>query len=736
MACEPIGSFEATPLDISGFDAYTAIDKQNEEHRKIVRHLYRRMGYGAGLEDLDFAHGKSINYIVDTLVGDANDLGFPTDFNWTDRPISITKRVEGQFNLVPETINGLLANYWINESIVDIRNSIRAKLMLFWHSHFAVEEKVYERNYAVLRYYKLLFNNAFGNFKEFVKAMGLTPIMISYLNGHENHGNPLGPDPADGGGNPYPNENYAREVLELFTMGIKYQGNENYTRDDINMLARSLSGWRVGNYGASKPPPSEANGEVRFHYNRHDWMTKNLFDVEYGGYATAPGTNLNIPAGTSLADNPVGWDKVFVPSGSSQRELFKPFESGDGSTQPYGIKNIVAIPYEKDSSDNYSNMPVLPNSSDSTYQEIAERKIVTAAWDEYNFAHDVIFEQRQRAIAYFICKKLYNFYVYADTDRPNFEDTAGLDTYLEKLADIFIYGLDSFNATTLAPTTDLSLVTPKWNIKDVLNVIFKSQHFYDAGVIGTQIKSPVACAASFFRAGNLQPGNGNDGDDGGDPYHYKYRMALLNDQVYPAVGSNHSNYYPIAPYYNHVTGEGINPATVKSSRTAYDTSTTIMIRSMCGTLGQRLLNPPDVAGWPGHHNWLNEFTLVKRWEMISNYILGGYGNFQIGLVNKAMEKFWDIFTDTDFTDPVVPAYITADPILVTEEVSAITFILKVSRYFFAVDPTARQIKDALSVFLENNQYSFSYIINMPMEGQNRLRELLLHFIRQPEFQLA
>jgi len=740
MTCEPIGSFDATPLDISGFSAYMAIDKNNEEHRKLVRHLYRRMGYGAGPEDLDFAHNKSINYVVNTLIDDAHGLGFPADFDWTDRPVSITTRVEGQFNLVPATINGLLANYWINESIVDIRNSIRAKLMLFWHSHFAVEEKVYERNHAVLRYYKLLFNNAFGNFKEFVKAMGLTPIMLMYLNGNENHGNPLGSDPADGGGNPYPNENYAREILELFTMGIKYQGNDNYTRDEINILARSLSGWRAGDYAGALAPPSEANGEVRFHYNRHDWTNKTLFGVEYGGYATLPGSSPNIPVNTTVATNLVGWDKVFVPSGSSQRELFKPYQSGNGSTQPYApTKNIAAIPYEQDANGNYSSMPTLPATSDATYQEKAERKIVTAGLDEYNFVHDIIFEQRQRAIAYFICRKLYNFYVYADTDRQNFEDPTGLNAYLEKLADIFIYGLDSFNNLTLEvyPGVDLSQVTPQWNIKDVLKVLFKSQHFYDAGVIGTQIKSPLACAASFFRIGNFRPGLGSDGVDGTNIYHYRYRMTIVPDTPYnPITDTNDTNYYPIFPHYKPLTGEGIDRNEVQIFMGSYNHNTTVAIRSMCGILGQKLLNPPDVAGWPGHHNWLNEFTLVKRWEMLNDYLSGGYGNSHIGLVQQAMQTFWDIFTDPNFTNPIVPTDIAADPILEIEESNAIVFILKVWRYFFAVDPTARQIKNALAIFLDSNQYSFAYIINKPMEGQEALHTLILHFTRQPEFQLA
>lgn len=806
MTCEPIRSFSPAmvttftytdPDDPSNIltvnltnagGSYIPLDKNNEIHRKLIQHLYLRMGYGAGQADFDFADGKSFNYIVNKLVDDADGLGFPTEFNWTDRPVSITRRVEGQFNLVPQTVNGLLSNYWINESIVDIKNSIRAKLMVFWHSHFAIEEKIFEDPYAILRYYKLLFNNAFGNFKEFVKSIGLTPLMLSYLNGNENHGNPVGID----NGAPFPNENYARELLELFTMGIKYQGEENYTRDDINMLARSLSGWRTGRYDHDILPPSEEDNELLFAYHRHDWTTKRLFEIQYGGYTPFDPEDPNpsnpldifiidpdIPANAHLADNLVGWDKVFVPSGSSQRELFKPVESGEASPyQPYythyqfnasnGItshktRHITATPYEKNSG-NYSTpaLPVAPNPEDYTggvnnadyiadllaykelHEEVIERKIITAALDEYNYVHDeIIFKEKQDAIAYFICKKLYNFYVYADTESLAFQNmqqglSDNLDTYLEKLADVFIYGIENFNASTLEPTTDLSQVTPKWRVKDVLKVLFKSQHFFDAGVMGTQIKSPIACAASFFRAGNLKPGLGTDGVDGSNIYQYRYRMALLNDITYTPVDASHSNYYPIAPNYHHVTGEGIDPADVDNGngRSAYNGSTTIAIRNMCGTvLGQKLLSLPDVAGWPGHHNWLNEYTLIKRWEMISNYL-----NSSAGMVTEGLRVFRQVVNDlpdpTTFHQIEVPEFTSANAEV--EKEKARKFITKAWRHFVATEPTPRQLRDALSVYLDAHPYEtfFPSVAADNEMNRDRIRELILHFIRQPEFQLA
>ncbi|MFK7807430.1 MAG: DUF1800 family protein, partial [Saprospiraceae bacterium] len=77
-------------------------------------------------------------------------------------------------------------------------------------------------------YYNLLHIHAFGNFKTFVEEIGKTPAMLVYLNGNVNVAEE-------------PNENYARELLELFTLGA----NNGYTSEDIINVARALTGWKV-----------------------------------------------------------------------------------------------------------------------------------------------------------------------------------------------------------------------------------------------------------------------------------------------------------------------------------------------------------------------------------------------------------------------------------------------------------------------------------------------------------
>ncbi|MEN8857193.1 MAG: DUF1800 family protein [Flavobacteriaceae bacterium] len=117
--------------------------------------------------------------------------------------------------------------------------SIREKLTLFWHNHFVCVNTNPHREFY---YINTLRENALGNFKELTKLITIDPNMLLYLSGNQNT-------------NAAPNENYARELLELFTLGKGVAvGNgdyTNYTEDDIVAIAKILTGWRVK--GLQKP---------------------------------------------------------------------------------------------------------------------------------------------------------------------------------------------------------------------------------------------------------------------------------------------------------------------------------------------------------------------------------------------------------------------------------------------------------------------------------------------------
>ena len=112
--------------------------------------------------------------------------------------------------------------------------SIREKLTLFWMNHFGCGNNPDVRSDYLL--VQLLRSKALGSFKQLVKDVTISPAMLHFQNGDVNEVSA-------------PNENFARELLELFTIGkgplIAPGDYTNYTEEDIKMLAICFSGWRI-----------------------------------------------------------------------------------------------------------------------------------------------------------------------------------------------------------------------------------------------------------------------------------------------------------------------------------------------------------------------------------------------------------------------------------------------------------------------------------------------------------
>ena len=117
--------------------------------------------------------------------------------------------------------------YWINE-MVNSDAQLREKMSLFWHGHFAC------RNLNIFFQQELLHvirRNALGNFRGLLHEVSKTGAMLNFLNNNQNKKD-------------HPNENFAREVMELFTMG-----RGNYTEHDVKEAARSFTGWGANTKG-------------------------------------------------------------------------------------------------------------------------------------------------------------------------------------------------------------------------------------------------------------------------------------------------------------------------------------------------------------------------------------------------------------------------------------------------------------------------------------------------------
>ena len=144
---------------------------------------------------------------------------------------------------------------------------IREKMVMFWHNHFPVGDVNDSR--FMFDYNTLLRQFALGNFKELTKQITISPIMLRYLNGNQNTRNS-------------PNENYARELLELFTIGkgdLAGPGDyTHFTEHDVREFSKILTGWRDRGYRNQ----NNAERYAEFRANVHDQSTKTL-SHRFGG---------------------------------------------------------------------------------------------------------------------------------------------------------------------------------------------------------------------------------------------------------------------------------------------------------------------------------------------------------------------------------------------------------------------------------------------------------------------
>lgn len=213
-------------------------DAANPWDASAVQHLYHRLGFGAKKNDITLALSTTPSALIDMLMDDELvTTGMPEppagwqEWLWgvpylgSDYP---TQHAEDNLQHDGKTD----IRIWWTMMMADSRLQLRERLTLFWHNHFVVEElKVYFIAHFY-RYFQYLRSHAWGNFKSMAREITILPAMLKYLDGIWSEKGKL-------------NENYARELMELFTMGRhdKY-GNENYTQEDVRMVAAAVTGWR------------------------------------------------------------------------------------------------------------------------------------------------------------------------------------------------------------------------------------------------------------------------------------------------------------------------------------------------------------------------------------------------------------------------------------------------------------------------------------------------------------
>jgi uncharacterized protein (DUF1800 family) len=193
---------------------------------------------------LGFSLRKANKYLIHAETESINDLiktkeqlSLPINFEFNDdRTVKIGETwVDAVYRLdvFYEQYRKKSLRSWLVKEMTTKKCSIQIQMMLFWLNHFAIAD-VIEHKFEYL-HIKLLHSSAFGNIKKLVKEITVDPAMLRYLNGSENTKSS-------------PNENYARELLELFTIGkgvLMAEGNyTTYTEEDVRECAKILTGWR------------------------------------------------------------------------------------------------------------------------------------------------------------------------------------------------------------------------------------------------------------------------------------------------------------------------------------------------------------------------------------------------------------------------------------------------------------------------------------------------------------
>jgi len=432
------GVFQAgEPRVPAGLEPY-----QGPWNAQTAAHLLRRTIFGPTKSEIAFAASRSLEGVIAQLFQEQPPPPLPVD------PTTGLTWIGNVFDSASDSrYQGYLKSWWMGLMATQ-GISLRERMVLFWHNHFPTGYQTVPDSRFLYRQNALFRSFAFGNIKELVKAVTVDPAMLYYLNGYRNRGD----------GNNTPDENYGRELQELFTIGKGPQigpgDYTHYTEQDVKAAAHALTGWRAKGYRI----PDDPNIDPYFWQQWHD--TK---------------------------------DKVF--------------------------------------SEAYQNT-VISGGSDGAR--------------ELNDLIEMIF--RQPETARFLCRKLYRWFVYYEIDAAAEENV-------------------------ITPMADL-LRGNNYEVRPVLEALFRSSHFYDVNNIGCMIRNPIDLIAGTLR---------------------RLEIPL------PAPESQAAAFYPLMASL-------VNTA---------------------ATLQMNLMEPPDVAGWPAyylspefHRLWLNTITLPSRWAYTDSLVNG------------------------------------------------------------------------------------------------------------------
>jgi len=195
----------------------------------LMAHLMRRAGFGASREELEARAAKGYEATVEELL---NPEAEPVD------RYEFLRYHPGFWK--PITSPGMGSAAWFH-TMLNTQRPLEEKMVLFWHQVFATGQSKIDHWHELITQADMLRDKGMGNYRDLLVTLAKNPAMIYWLDNCDNHGHAV-------------NENWGRELLELFSMGVG-----NYTETDVREASRAFTGWTI----ALTPP--------RGYYNRWDW---------------------------------------------------------------------------------------------------------------------------------------------------------------------------------------------------------------------------------------------------------------------------------------------------------------------------------------------------------------------------------------------------------------------------------------------------------------------------------
>ena len=189
----------------------------SKQDTALVAHLLRRASFGATPDELDRAVERGYEATMEGLLNPSGPDVLPND---------LIRR----YNVDHSDLRSQPAAsaHWVYR-MVNTSSPLREKMCLFWHRVFATGASKLIQGRVVTNQIDMIREYGMGSFKDLLVQLSRDPAMLMWLDNQDNHKDSI-------------NENYGREILELFSMGVG-----NYTEDDIKECARAFTGWRVVN---------------------------------------------------------------------------------------------------------------------------------------------------------------------------------------------------------------------------------------------------------------------------------------------------------------------------------------------------------------------------------------------------------------------------------------------------------------------------------------------------------